>query len=95
MGLLEYCDTLQEGENGAAKADALLKLYNAKTKSLKVTGCAGDSRVRAGCCVVVRLDLGDLKLDNIMLVEKCKHSYKEGYHTMDLTLKGGEINSGE
>jgi hypothetical protein len=94
-GLLEYCDTLQEGENGVSKADALLKLYNAKSKSLKVTGCAGDSRVRAGCCVVVRLDLGDLKLDNVMLVEKCTQKYKEGYHTMDLTLKGAEINASE
>lgn len=92
-GFLEYTDTLKEGENGKTKADALLKLYNAKTKSLKVTGCAGDSRVRAGCCVVVRLDLGDMKLDNIMLVEKCTHEYKNGLHTMDLTLRGGEINS--
>ena len=92
-GFLEYTDTLKEGENGKAKADALLKLYNSKTKSLKVTGCAGDSRVRAGCCVVVRLNLGDLKIDNLMLVEKCTHEYKNGFHTMDLTLRGGEINS--
>jgi len=92
-GFLEYTDTLKEGENGKAKADALLKLYNTKTKSLKVTGCAGDSRVRAGCCVVARLNLGDLKIDNLMLVEKCTHEYKNGLHTMDLTLRGGEINS--
>ena len=92
-GFLEYTDTLKEGENGKTKADALLKLYNAKTKSLKVSGCAGDSRVRAGCCIVARLNLGDLKLDNIMLVEKCTHDYKNGLHTMDLTLRGGAINS--
>lgn len=92
-GFLEYTDTLKEGENGKTKADALLKLYNAKTKSLKVSGCAGDSRVRAGCCVVARLNLGDLKLDNVMLVEKCTHDYKNGLHTMDLTLRGGAINS--
>lgn len=29
-GVLQYFDTLQEGENGKAKADALLKLYNQK-----------------------------------------------------------------
>ena len=92
-GLLQYCDTIKEGENGQAKADALLKLYNAKSKSLKVSGCAGDTRVRAGSCVVVRLNLGDLKLDNIMLVEKCTHNLKEGLHTMDLTLRGAAINS--
>ena len=94
-GLLQYSESLKEGENGKAKAEALLKLYNAKTKSLKINGCAGDSRVRAGSCVVVRLNLGDTKLDNLMLVEKCKHTYKNDLHTMDLTLRGGVINSGE
>lgn len=94
-GLLQYSDSLKEGENGAAKADALLQLYNAKSKSLKLTNCVGDSRVRAGCCVVVRLNLGDVQVDNIMLVEKCKHSYKNGLHTMDITVRGGAINSNE
>ena len=36
-GILQYFDTLQKGENGQAKADALLKLYNKKTRSLKIT----------------------------------------------------------
>ena len=94
-GLLQYSDSLKEGENGAAKADALLQLYNAKSKSLKLTNCAGDSRVRAGCCVVIRLNLGDVQLDNLMLVEKCKHTYRNGLHTMDITVRGGAINSNE
>lgn len=32
-GILQYFDTLQKGENGQAKADALLKLYNKKTRN--------------------------------------------------------------
>ena len=36
-GILQYFDTLQKGENGQAKADALLKLYNKKTRNLKIT----------------------------------------------------------
>ena len=36
-GILQYYDTLQEGENGQAKVDALLSLYNAKTRNLKIT----------------------------------------------------------
>ena len=32
-GVLQYYDTLQDGENGQAKADALLELYNKKQKS--------------------------------------------------------------
>lgn len=90
-GVLQYFDTLQEGENGQAKADALLSLYNKKTRNLKITNAFGDNRVRAGSMLVVNLDLGDIKLKNFMLVEKCRHTYKEGEHWMDLTLRGGEF----
>ena len=90
-GILQYFDTLQKGENGQAKADALLSLYNKKTRNLKITNAIGDNRVRAGSMVVVNLDLGDIKLKNWMLVEKCKHTYKENEHWMDLTLRGGEF----
>ena len=90
-GILQYFDTLQEGENGQAKADALLSLYNKKTRSLRITNALGDNRVRAGSMIVVNLDLGDVKLKNFMLVEKCKHTYKESEHWMVLTLRGGEF----
>ncbi len=90
-GILQYFDTLSKGENGQAKADALLSLYNKKTRSLKITKAIGDNRVRAGSMVVVNLDLGDMHLKNFMLVEKCKHTYKESEHWMDLTLRGGEF----
>lgn len=90
-GILQYFDTLQKGENGQTKADALLKLYNKKTRNLKIINAFGDNRVRAGSMVVINLDLGDIKLKNWMLVEKCKHIYKEGEHWMDLTLRGGDF----
>lgn len=90
-GVLQYFDKLKDGENGKAKADALLSLYNKKTRNLTVKNVFGDSRVRAGSMVVVQLDLGDIKLKNLMLVEKCKHSFKENEHFMDLILRGGEF----
>ena len=90
-GVLQYFDTLQEGENGAAKADALLSLYNKKTRNLSIKNAFGDTRVRAGSMVVVNLNLGDMKVMNLMLVEKCKHEFKESQHLMTLTLKGGEF----
>ena len=90
-GLLQYFDTLQEGENGQAKANALLSLYNKKTRSLKITNAFGDNRVRAGSMIIINLDLGDTKVKNFMLVEKCTHTYKQGEHWMDLTLRGGEF----
>lgn len=90
-GMLQYFDTLQKGENGQAKADALLKLYNKKIRNLKLTNVFGDNRVRAGSLIVVNLSLGDVTVKNFMLVEKCTHTYKESEHWMDLTLRGGEF----
>lgn len=90
-GVLQHFDTLQKGENGQAKADALLSLYNKKTRNLSIKNAFGDVRVRAGSMVVVIMDLGDMKLKNLMLVEKCKHEFKESQHLMTLTLRGGEF----
>ena len=90
-GVLQYFDTLREGENGQAKADALLSLYNKKTRNLSINNAFGDTRVRAGSMVVVILDLGDVKVKNLMLVEKCKHEFNQSQHLMNLTLRGGEF----
>ena len=87
-GVLQYFDTIDEKTNGAVKAKALLDLYNQKTKNLQIKNALGDVRVRGGSLVIVQLDLGDVKLQNFMLVEKAKHIFKNGEHFMDLTLKG-------
>jgi hypothetical protein len=42
--------------------------------------------------VFVRLDVGGMKIDSLMLVEKCSHEWAEGQHLMTLELKGGDIN---
>jgi len=90
-GVLQYFEKINETTNGKAKADALLSLYNKKTRNLSIKNALGDIRVRAGSSIPVVLDLGDVKVQNYMLVEKCKHTFKENYHTMDLTLRGGEF----
>lgn len=90
-GVLQYYDSLSKGENGQAKADALLGLYNQKTRKLTIKDAFGDCRVRAGSMVGVVMDLGDVKLQNYMLVETCKHTFRLDEHTMDLKLRGGEF----
>lgn len=90
-GVLQYYDTLQKGENGKAKADALLDMYNKKTRKLTIKNAFGDCRVRAGSMPVVMLNLGDVKLQNRMLVETCKHTFKQSEHMMELKLRGGEF----
>lgn len=91
-GVLQFFDTIDENTNGRAKAEALLKLYNQKTRSLSINKAMGDMRVRGGTSVIVSLNLGDLKVQNYMLVEKVTHIFKDNEHFMDLTLRGGVFN---
>ena len=93
-GVLQYYDTIDEKTNGAVKVRALLDLYNQKTRNLEIKNALGDIRVRGGSLIIVNLDLGDIKLKNFMLVEKAKHTFKDGEHFMDLTLRGQNFISG-
>ncbi|MDF2989448.1 MAG: Phage late control protein [Eubacterium sp.] len=90
-GVLQYYESIDENTNGKAKADALLSLYNHKTRNLSVSGVAGDLRVRGGSIIVVDLEIGDINLKNFMLVESVRHTFNSNRHTMDLTLRGGEF----
>ncbi len=90
-GVLQYFETIDEKTNGKAKADALLSLYNQKTRNLTIKGAFGDIRVRAGTLVAVSLNLGDIIANSFLLVEQAKHTFSESLHTMDLTLRGGEF----
>lgn len=90
-GVLQYFETIDEKVNGKAKADALLSLYNQKTRNLSIKGAFGDVRVRAGTLVAVSLNLGDIIANSFLLVEQAKHTFSESLHTMDLTLRGGEF----
>lgn len=90
-GVLQYFDTLGEKENGKMKADALLKLYNRKFKSLTIKNVFGDIKVRAGSSIIVNLELGDKKVHNYMLVEKVKHTFNYQEHLMTLTVRGADI----
>lgn len=88
-GLLRYFEEVDTPSNGQNKADALLKLYNRKTRELKVSGAFGDISVRGGTLIPVKLYLGDTSTNNFMLVEKVTHKFDKDHHTMDLTLEGG------
>lgn len=88
-GVLQYYDTIDENVNGKAKADALLNLYNQKTRNLSIKGAFGDVRARAGALIPTSLNIGGIKVNSYLLIEKAKHTFQEGLYTMDLTLIGG------
>lgn len=90
-GVLQFCDSIQEQTNGKAKADTLLRLYNRKTRNLSINNAFGDIRVRAGVSVGVELNLGDIRVNNYMLVERAKHIFTNNQHVMNLGLRGSDL----
>lgn len=90
-GVLQYTDKVDEKENGKVKADALLSLYNKKSRKLHINKVFGDVRVRGGSTIGVQMELGDLMVANFMMVETVKHTFYESDHRMDLKLIGGDF----
>lgn len=90
-GVLQYFEEVQTSTGAAAKADALLKLYDQKTRKLTIKNAFGDVRVRAGTAVMISLNLGDIIANQFMVVEKVTHTFKGDEHMMELTLIGGEF----
>ncbi|MFY0521314.1 XkdQ/YqbQ family protein [Lysinibacillus sp. UGB7] len=90
-GVLQMVDKLDEKGNGKAKADAMLKLYNQKSRKLHINKVFGDPTIRGGTTLGVQMYLGDLTVANFMMVETVKHIFKESDHRMDLKLIGGDF----
>ena len=87
-GTLRYFEEVKNPTIGQNKADALLKLYNKKSRELTISGAFGDTSVRGGTLIPVKLNLGDIVTNNYMLVEKVTHNFENDHYTMDLTLEG-------
>lgn len=87
-GLLRYFEEVKNPTIGQNKANSLLRLYNKKTRELKVTGAFGDIAVRGGTLIPIQLNLGDIVTNNFMIVEKVTHNFDKDHYTMDLTLEG-------
>lgn len=90
-GVLQYYEKLNNATGAQAMADALLQLYDRKTRTLSVKNVLGDIRVHGGTMLVVVLDLGDTALSNFMLVEQVKHTFKDNEHLMELRLRGNDF----
>lgn len=87
-GLLKYTESIRTNVNANEKAKALLKLYNQKRRNLKVNGAFGNVQCRAGASVIVDLSLGDIIVNNRMLIESATHKFTDNHHSMDLVLSG-------
>ncbi|MFR3238510.1 MAG: hypothetical protein ACLTOU_08280 [Acutalibacter sp.] len=85
-GLLQLYQTVDGDVNDAqviAQAQATLKYYNQRMRTLSVTSL-GVAGLRAGQMVLMKVEgLGDINLDQFVLLEKVTHTFENGSHTMD------------
>lgn len=87
-GLLRYFEEVSTESIGESKAQALLHLYNRKTRTLTVSGAFGVTTIVPGTLVPTFLNLGDIQLSNYMLVNKVTHTFSNDDYKMELTLDG-------
>lgn len=87
-GLLQYFEEVKVASQGQSKADALLSLYDQRTKSLSIKGAFGDTRVRGGSLILAKFKIGTTQIENYLLVEKVEHTFKNDLYTMDITVNG-------
>lgn len=88
-GTLQFSESVDEETNAISKAEAILKMKNRVSRSLSLKDALGDTRVRAGSSVMILMrDIGDISIQQYMLVEKCKHVFDNDEHYMTLDLRG-------
>ena len=84
-GLLQLYQTVDGDVNDAqmqARADASLQYYNVRMRTLSVEAM-GVPGLRAGQMVLMRVPyLGDVNLDQYVLLEKVTHTWENSVHTM-------------
>ena len=90
-GVLQYYEKVEDKSNIISKANILLKLYNKKTRNLTFKNLLGNPKVRGGSAIIVKMNLGDVILQNYMVVKTVKHTFNNDEHFMDIKLIGGEF----
>jgi hypothetical protein len=90
-GLLQCVEKTDSEIGLASKANALLSLYNKKTRKLSLKNAFGDAKVRSGCSINVSLSLGDVTVNQYFICEAVTHNFKAEMHLMDITLRGADF----
>lgn len=94
-GRLTYAKSTNEKKK-AKITKQLKKIGNAHdspAKKLSFSGVFGIPSIRAGSGVKVKLSAVGMELNRNMTVDKVTHHFKDGVHTMDLTVVGGAYSA--
>ena len=83
MQLYQTVDADVNDAQVKAQAEASLQYYNRRMQTLKGSSL-GVPGLRAGMMVLMKVPyLGDINLDQYVLLEKVSHTFENGVHTMD------------
>lgn len=88
-GILKHTEQVQSTSNIKDRVKQMLNLYNRKTKKLSVKNAFGNIYARGGTLIPVQLNLGDIVINNNMVIEKATHTFSANEYRMDLTLSDG------
>lgn len=88
-GLLQLYQKVDNDSNSAqlqAQAEATLSYYNRRLRTLKVSSI-GVLGLRAGQMILMQIKgIGDIDLNQWLLIEKITHNFENDKHTMDIEL---------
>lgn len=85
-GVLQMYHKVDDKSNAANIANIAAERFAQKKRILRIQNTKGDLRVRAGCSVMIVLDLGDVKTNKYMLCESVTHHFSADEHTMDIEV---------
>lgn len=91
-GVLQHAESAKNKDEASQKAKAILTAKNRKKRTLTVQRAIGDVRVKAGSSIFVKLELGDINVNQMMIVNRVEHSFSENEHFMNLNLVGDNFN---
>lgn len=85
-GVLQLYHKVDDKANATNIADIAAARFAQKKRRLKIQNTKGDLRVRAGTSLMIRLDLGDIQVNKLMLCESVVHRISADEHTMDIDV---------
>lgn len=91
-GTLQYFEEIDDNSIGETKANILLKLHNKKNRTLSFDTYKYIDGVRAGYRVGLYLNVGDIILQNKLLIKGCSVEYRESSIKTNLEVVGGLLN---
>ena len=88
-GVLQLTEKVETSETARQKAQTMLNLFNRPRRTFSIQNALGDTRVRGGSMIGVKMKVGKQNIMQFFVVSSVTHTFKESQHLMNLSLMGG------